>query len=289
MKRKALANFTNRAVLLPLGLLACSGVVSASDIDVEGSVNWNNNTTGSLTITLGSTTSTVRAGEPALTVNEVIDNSASGVDPILPAGLSDVPEIGDFSSYAWCIDPLQSAASNVTYTWDLVALEDAPYPGPAMMDNADDMRLLFGNVYSSVLGGTAPITGLSYNATDLFNAFQLAIWEISKETSDTYSLSGIDGGVFQATAPTAAIDLAEGWLTELNALNDADDTTVSAFTMPAANNLFALESSSKQDYIVAIDIPGGGTTPVPLPAAVWLFGSALLGMVGVGYRRRKES
>jgi len=29
--------------------------------------------------------------------------------------------------------------------------------------------------------------------------------------------------------------------------------------------------------------------PVPLPAAAWLFGSALLGVVGLGYRNRKQS
>jgi hypothetical protein len=29
----------------------------------------------------------------------------------------------------------------------------------------------------------------------------------------------------------------------------------------------------------------GGTTPVPLPAAVWLLGSGLLGLAGVGRRR----
>ena len=30
-------------------------------------------------------------------------------------------------------------------------------------------------------------------------------------------------------------------------------------------------------------------TTVPLPAAVWLFGSALLGMVGIGYRRKTQN
>jgi hypothetical protein len=31
---------------------------------------------------------------------------------------------------------------------------------------------------------------------------------------------------------------------------------------------------------------GGGTAPVPLPAAVWLFGSGLLGLVGISRRRK---
>jgi len=32
-----------------------------------------------------------------------------------------------------------------------------------------------------------------------------------------------------------------------------------------------------------------GITPVPLPAAAWLFGSALLGMAGIGYRRSRDA
>lgn len=31
------------------------------------------------------------------------------------------------------------------------------------------------------------------------------------------------------------------------------------------------------------------TTPVPLPAAAWLFGSALLGMIGIGIRRSRKT
>ena len=31
------------------------------------------------------------------------------------------------------------------------------------------------------------------------------------------------------------------------------------------------------------------TSPIPIPAAAWLFGSALLGMVGIGYRRRQTT
>ncbi len=34
-------------------------------------------------------------------------------------------------------------------------------------------------------------------------------------------------------------------------------------------------------------VNGGGPSPVPLPAAVWLFGSALLGLIGIGRRKAK--
>jgi len=40
--------------------------------------------------------------------------------------------------------------------------------------------------------------------------------------------------------------------------------------------------------ITASDEPGGGLNPVPVPAAFWLFGTALIGFVGMA-RRRKVS
>lgn len=38
--------------------------------------------------------------------------------------------------------------------------------------------------------------------------------------------------------------------------------------------------------ITASDIPGGGLNPVPVPAAFWLFGTALIGFVGISRKRK---
>jgi len=211
MKKKALAKFISGAVLLPLGLLAFSGVASASAIQVEGSVFWDGKTTNTLSTSAGS----VQAGEPKLVVDTVSGDLAN-----LPTGLSGATDLTDleFSSYVWCIDPLQPAGSGWDITWDLVALEDAPDPGDPMGVRADDLRLLFGNVYSTVLGGTVPITGVADGEVGSieFDAFQLAIWEISQETLGTYSLDESDGGYFWATAPSDAVELANDWLDNLN-------------------------------------------------------------------------
>jgi len=41
------------------------------------------------------------------------------------------------------------------------------------------------------------------------------------------------------------------------------------------------------DYEWLIHVDGVGAPPVPVPAAVWLFGSGLLGLVGVSRRKRR--
>jgi hypothetical protein len=73
------------------------------------------------------------------------------------------------------------------------------------------------------------------------------------------------------------------------------------FTFTLTGNLFGLTTQSFIDTLNAEDgewlalrfrgfVDGGsskyGATVVPLPAAAWLFVSALLGLAGIGYRRR---
>ena len=43
--------------------------------------------------------------------------------------------------------------------------------------------------------------------------------------------------------------------------------------------------STRQNYQLTLNLIGN-VTAVPLPGAVWLFGSALLGFVGIGRRKR---
>ena len=50
---------------------------------------------------------------------------------------------------------------------------------------------------------------------------------------------------------------------------------------------FAALSNVSYYTVAGPDFPGGD--PVPLPAAVWLFGSAILGVVGIGYRRKRQA
>jgi hypothetical protein len=48
------------------------------------------------------------------------------------------------------------------------------------------------------------------------------------------------------------------------------------------------DDEDHDDMMIRLSVEGGSLTTVPLPAAVWLFGSALLGMVGIGTRRARK-
>ena len=50
----------------------------------------------------------------------------------------------------------------------------------------------------------------------------------------------------------------------------------------------ANDDDDHDDMMIRLSVEGGSLTTVPIPAAVWLFGSALLGMVGIGTRRARK-
>ena len=72
--------------------------------------------------------------------------------------------------------------------------------------------------------------------------------------------------------------------------NNASSVTYNFQSMPSDDvwRVFASlqNSDGKTD---GFKIQSMTVSTVPLPAAVWLFGSALLGMVGIGYRRQNQN
>jgi hypothetical protein len=95
-------------------------------------------------------------------------------------------------------------------------------------------------------------------------AFQIAIWEIAYEkTASAYNLASGDAVFFGGTAATAALGLANTWLTSLGA---------------AGPSVQVLESTAHQDVIYA---------PVPEPETYALL-LAGLGAVGFMARRRER-
>jgi hypothetical protein len=78
--------------------------------------------------------------------------------------------------------------------------------------------------------------------------------------------------------------------TSLNFYNLTTTTNHKETNSPYANatgdGFWFLSTSGDLTYNIA---SSGGTAPVPLPAAVWLLGSGLLGMAGIGRRRRNAA
>jgi hypothetical protein len=58
---------------------------------------------------------------------------------------------------------------------------------------------------------------------------------------------------------------------------------------PAGGDLLTLTVQTGNNSIYSIDLVTASSTVVPVPAAVWLFGSGLLGLVGVARRKNQTS
>ena len=204
--------------------------------------------------------------------------------------------------WAWCIQPTEYYRPGTEYTYLLTELEDAPVtlPGTTMsafdLDGAngsntaaDAMRYLVGTLNPDLDGFIT--TGVLNGTTDqtlLRQAFHAAVWEIANERTTAYDVEG--GGSFSYAVSDPVEALANAWLADIVEALDGDVTTAQYAWTPADGGLQALTSGSTlgnhQDFLVRVR----GNPPaadVPLPAAGWLFGSAVIGMIATARRRRK--
>jgi len=150
---------------------------------------------------------------------------------------------GDYESF--CIDVWDYAGTG--YDYKDVVLEDAPdyFSGGMGSGKAGKIAYLLDSYWND-----SYLTGV--NANKNAAALQLAIWEIVAEGEATY---GLEIGSFRATdyGTNDARTLADTWLSSLGTGN--------------VGNYIALTSSTKQDYVVRVPVPG----------------AVLLGMLGLGY------
>jgi hypothetical protein len=138
----------------------------------------------------------------------------------------------------------------------------------------DELKILErGDYYMKGIGTSVGVNGLFsvYDSNDIFGTPADQILVI------TGDLTIIDESLHTWTG-TASFDLAGA---DWNGIND--------ITLSLQNNLNATANTLGDIAWIEKKIVGVGliTTPVPVPAAVWLFGSGLLGLAGLARRKQK--
>jgi hypothetical protein len=154
--------------------------------------------------------------------------------------------------------------------------------------------------------GTAGIYGVTTTSNTSPSAITLsgtegAVQAIQQEIAAWASQTGAAGTFFDATGATTA-SAAGGPMTASGNFSQGTLSPASLDTATDFYNILANSNSSTTAGIQAhhtatstyagfFDLSSSGDltyniiTPVPLPAAVWLFGGGLLGLIGVGRRR----
>jgi len=170
---------------------------------------------------------------------------------LLPAGGS-YDGIYEWDTAAYCVDILQPAEFSSNYEAALI--------------NFDDPRLLESNEIGFKRAAWI-MDNYSGSGNAVQNAaVQMAIWEsISDATLD------LDSGKFKLD-----------WGNDTNVVNKADDYLEAVLTadLDDLKHIYKVAYHAEyQDVLVTI----------PLPASVWLFGSAFAGLIGLGKRRKNQS
>jgi hypothetical protein len=156
------------------------------------------------------------------------------------------------------------------------------------------------SAFASTINGSMAVMGsMDTNGMALENVTDIAITNLfgagSNGVGDLFNVDMFDTGAggavsLTAFAPVAGFITVENWSFDLQSLNVIDQTsglltlkgsgllhdTFGVLTSTAAN--WELTAVSNTSYGITV-------TTVPVPAAMWLFGSGLLGLVGYAQRK----
>ena len=165
-------------------------------------------------------------------------------------------------------------------------------------------NMVFGGTYAA--GGTLTDTGTfggMFSIDPFFghtwNADAVAFWGEHGVANNWTGTDGVGGSWsynFTLTDNQVAWGTLFNWSTSsniavLNIMDCAPGSTGSACTTipgtPMQNGPFAGSDPLFNGTISAGSVPFSGGSPVPVPAAAWLMGSGLVGLVGVARRRKK--
>lgn len=240
------------AVLAVPGLVSYAGLVRAEQV---------NATFNSVSPSRSASFSTNSGSNYTGTVAGVFNFTGGSGDGL------DLAPIGNEQFVGFCIDLADEIRYNETWTWDVIDLAQAPDP-----INDNFMGATKAGDLSRMLATYLPdFSTASTLSADQAAGLQLAIWEIVWETSDsTYSLSS---GNARFTSDADAINLANTYL-DSSQWKGTGLTNLKALSLPSGTGT----TPQVQDFVVQV---------VPIPAAAWLFGSALFGAVAIGRRKAK--
>lgn len=175
----------------------------------------------------------------------------------------------------------QTSGSTTTYTvgWsgDLQANYSYLQHALASFDGSaesNSLTLDFGNI---VQNSTA---SLNFGLFNLANADRIGL------DLDSVSASG-DTSVFNTDLASFANLAQSGSLSFIANLLTANTGAFSAQYLLNLSDADLGASSTRQNYQLTLNLTGNviAAAPVPVPGAVWLFGSAMLGMLGVNRRK----
>jgi hypothetical protein len=188
-------------------------------------------------------------------------------------GTIDVLPVNDKQYVSFCID-LEDGISAGTYTWDVVSLAAAPDPnsGPMKAAKANDLAKLLGGVLGANLIDAKTIL----NSDEKKAALQMAVWEVVFESATTYNVTDGNAKFTDDNYNVVVSGLEALANTYLGGIANATAMQgLRGLTSPAVG----ISGVETQDFVVQV---------VPIPAAAWLFGSALMGVVALGRRRMKN-
>jgi len=141
------------------------------------------------------------------------------------------------------------------------------------------------NTFVTAKDGSATV-GLSFAAGELVDGpgFDLVLFEIGTPESMNVTVDGVDLGLFSTTAVIPAESITgtppSGETQALNAVG-IDLSGIAGIDLSDGAIIELGLTQGGADFALA-----GALTAVPVPAAVWLFGSGLLGLVGVARRKK---
>jgi hypothetical protein len=182
-------------------------------------------------------------------------------------------------------------------TCDSASLGDPVISGSCIWDKTDVENFttiafegdwsgsLLGIFDGNTVGSTYLPVNLNSGADTITYSQAASDWLITNQTGQSLNIGATTEVIFGVSRDNGAT-----WSSE----TQSEFLTSSAYKLTFANSVPVLTSSSPL-VLLETDLAPAGTfdgelppnsQPVPVPAAIWLFGSGLLGLIGIGRQRK---